>query len=316
MLIMSNQDYYELLGVARTATGPEIVQAFRSRAMALHPDRNQDKPEAAEQFKLVSQAYHTLSDPLLRTKYDASLPEQKKPAPRLEITLPELWKIAGKHYLDRSPRYTKAVDGLQMSVPIIIDEESGLLIVGIEPVNTNLIGYLESIEVHNNVKDILTEVYGKPLDWRIITGTTQHDYQQLKEAEDRLQKRKKASAIDINNLSSLPQLNTKKHHANTKATTTTPVKMDGTWEELVEAIDNNWAATPLQELPQVKAGFALKQLPALAQLALQAASVVDSSEEVQRSVAQVLEHIADLTEIDSVVLGMEYARYVSRLLGL
>ena len=316
MAIMNNQNYYELLGVARTASGPEIVQAFRARAMALHPDRNKENPEAAAQFKLVSQAYHTLSDPTLRTKYDATLPEQKVAAPKHDFTLPELWKIVGKLYLDRTPRYTKAVDGLQKSMPIIIEEDGGLLIVGLEAVNTNLIGYLESIEVHNNVKDILTEVYGKPLDWRIITGTTLHDYQQLKEAEDKLRNRKKASAIDINNLNSLPSLHGHKSHPAGKTAAVTPVKMAGTWEELVATIDSNWAATSLQELPQVKAGFALKQLPALAQLALQAAAAVDANEEVQRSVAQVLEHIADLTGIDSGVLGMEYLRLVSRISGL
>lgn len=64
------QDYYETLGVAKTATAAEIKSAFRKLARKHHPDVAKDKKTAEEKFKQINEAYEVLSDPEKRQKYD------------------------------------------------------------------------------------------------------------------------------------------------------------------------------------------------------------------------------------------------------
>lgn len=64
-------DYYDLIGVAVTATAAEIQQAYRQRAKTLHPDLNPERREwATEQFQRLNEAYDVLSNPELRQSYN------------------------------------------------------------------------------------------------------------------------------------------------------------------------------------------------------------------------------------------------------
>ena len=67
---MSKTDYYELLGVSKSASQDELKKSYRKLAMKYHPDRNPDNKEAEAKFKEISQAYDILKDEQKRAAYD------------------------------------------------------------------------------------------------------------------------------------------------------------------------------------------------------------------------------------------------------
>ena len=81
------RDYYEVLGVPRTASQKEIKAAFRKLARKHHPDVNPGDPGAAEQFKEINEAHEVLGDPEKRKKYDQLGPNWQKY---------EAWEAAGR----------------------------------------------------------------------------------------------------------------------------------------------------------------------------------------------------------------------------
>jgi curved DNA-binding protein len=72
------RDYYEVLGVPRTASQKDIKSAFRNLARQHHPDVNPGDPQAAERFKEINEAHEVLSDPEKRKKYDQLGPDWRQ----------------------------------------------------------------------------------------------------------------------------------------------------------------------------------------------------------------------------------------------
>ena len=84
------RDFYEVLGVSRTASQEEIQRAYRKLARSNHPDVNKD-PAAEERFKDISEAYAVLSDPATRRRYDAFGPDFRQVPEDVD---PDAWRAA------------------------------------------------------------------------------------------------------------------------------------------------------------------------------------------------------------------------------
>jgi DnaJ-class molecular chaperone len=67
---MTQEDYYQVLGLGPEASTKEIKEGYRKLAFQYHPDRNTDNPDAAERMKLINEAYAVLSDPSKKQTYD------------------------------------------------------------------------------------------------------------------------------------------------------------------------------------------------------------------------------------------------------
>src|ERR671932_2309171 len=69
-MAVNYKDYYQILGVSKTATDKEIKQAYRKLARKHHPDVNPGDKSAEMKFKEINEAYEVLGDPAKRKKYD------------------------------------------------------------------------------------------------------------------------------------------------------------------------------------------------------------------------------------------------------
>ena len=67
---MAKRDYYEILGITKSASKDEIKKAYRKLALKYHPDKNKGDKVSEEKFKEASEAYHVLSDDKRKNNYD------------------------------------------------------------------------------------------------------------------------------------------------------------------------------------------------------------------------------------------------------
>lgn len=70
IVVVAGRDFYKILGVTKSASTHQIKKAYRSQAKELHPDKNQDDPDASRKFQDLGAAYEVLSDADKREMYD------------------------------------------------------------------------------------------------------------------------------------------------------------------------------------------------------------------------------------------------------
>src|SRR5262245_8560480 len=92
------RDFYEVLGVPRTASHADIQRAYRKLARKHHPDVSK-APDSEETFKQVSEAYDVLSDPDTRKRYDAFGPDFRRVSDDVD---PEAFRRASRGREDRA----------------------------------------------------------------------------------------------------------------------------------------------------------------------------------------------------------------------
>ena len=114
------RDYYEVLGVPRTASSEELQQAFRKLARTYHPDVNKD-PEAEERFKEVNEAYHVLADPGTRARYDRFGPDFRQ--------IPEGFDPAAAGTGGRRARGGSPFGGARRASRVVVDEDGNPVLV-------------------------------------------------------------------------------------------------------------------------------------------------------------------------------------------
>ena len=307
---MEQPTLYEFLEVPVDATTSQINKAFREKALIYHPDRNKTDPDAVQKFQLLLRAQQILTDPIKRDEYDASIAETSSDETGLpDISdLQTLWEEVGHKFFEQSERFSPAIDAVRMSKPILLDTDLDLLVVGISSEQGSLIGYLNSMITHNQVRNILRELSGRQIDFRLISGTTTEDWQQIKESSYKREmlrhKLEEAALAGIESDSSLPSVNGK-----------FPFDVGRIWEDALEAIARQWTNAEYRNQPQGRARYILAALPFVSRAEDMSRAAGSEEEIIQKNIGRLLERIASSSTVDSSVIGLEYMRYRTRQMG-
>ena len=100
------RDYYEILGVSRTAKEEEIKKSYRKLARKYHPDLNPNNKQSEEKFKEIQEAYEVLGDQEKRKKYDQLGANWKNGA---DFTPPPNWGGAPRRWIPGHHQYGRSV---------------------------------------------------------------------------------------------------------------------------------------------------------------------------------------------------------------
>ena len=174
-------------------------------------------------------------------------------------------------------------EALEVSYGITI--EDGVFIAGLPAHSFNQSGHINKSEHKNTIEKALTFVAGAPLSLRLIEGVTLADWQAAKERDAAIAKAKSASYDRRDREEATSQ----------------------SWDTLADQIQRAYSATPLRQLPQVKARFAMEMLIRLNE-AMTALYPENPDEITERQLAKVIDKIAGCADVPSAVIAFELAR--------
>jgi len=290
-------DYYAMLGVQRDASLGEIKQAYRELVRRHHPDAAGDSAPARAQFERIQEAYEVLSDPAKRAKYDAALPPRKYPVADLDA--PGLWREAAALLLERSDSFSNLIQAMRAAVPVTMD--GNVVVVGIAGRDQYLAGHLQVPGNRHRIMEALREISGQDIDYRVIEGTTQEDWEWVQRGEGRRPAREPAPAPPDNTAA--------RKGARAKGAAHAPAAPPiSAWDLLGRKIYDVWGSTANRHQPLTRAEFVVSCVQWITEASKQAAEDGMPADAVRREADKVIERVAQLIDLPPAVVALEVVR--------
>jgi curved DNA-binding protein CbpA len=295
-------DYYAVLGVPRDASAGAIKQAYRELVRRYHPDAAGDSPQARSQFERLQEAYEVLSDSDKRAKYDATLPPRKYPLPELDAQ--SLWREATALVFERSDSFSSLIQTMRLAVPIAL--EGSLLVIGVAGKDQYLAGHLDIPGNRYRIREALREISGEDIDYRVIEGTTEEDWEFVQRAEGRRGAHEPAFAPPT----AAPRAARAKEEA--RAPQAPEVSA---WELLGRKIHNAWGGTANRQHPITRAEFLMTCVQWIAETSKQATQEGAPADAIRREVGKAVERVAQMVDLPPAAVALELVRGQHRRRG-
>jgi len=280
--------YYDVLDLDRDATTEEIKDAYYELARRHHPDVASQDAEVTQRFALVSEAYRVLSDPQRRRQYDRSLPQKSYPLRR--PTPEKVWREAGEVVLMRSDRFGPLNQAMQATVPIVLDDDT--LVLTMAGSERHLAGHMETAANRNSILNALELVAGRRLDFRVIDGTTQEEWEQLKRVQEQARSRRTGPASPETAPGGAASPSTK--------------SSDSAWDELIQRMHRTYQQLPKRQHPQAKSRYIREVLGWIAGADEELRLREGVDEDVhERMLARAIERLSAIVDLPAVVLALE-----------
>ena len=278
--------YYDVLNLDRDATPDDVRASYHDLARQYHPDVAGQDPKVTQRFALINEAYRILSDQQRRYQYDRTLPQ--KSYPLRHPTPQKIWKEATDVVLIRSDRFGPLNQAMQATLPICLD--GSLLVLTIPGSERHLAGHMETAANHNSITNALEMVYGQPVEFRLIDGSTLEDWEALKAAATASRNAQRGRAAPT-----------------TSAPPSSARAGEGAWDDLIQRIHRSYQELPSRQYPQSKARFAREVMRQIARTEEDLKYAEEANEETnERNLARVLERLGSVIDLSPVFLAVIY----------